>query len=128
MEQGEVHVYSISLTLVLNRLLLFCALTCERWAMEVNCLHRYTPRFIVKYAATGLSIPPDRSTITFPPTPTGKPPAPIRSSHICSYNRCEFLRVHLHLDYEHLIISSVFSRICPPISGNNSIVLIGKCL
>ena len=35
-----------------------------------------SPRLIMRYAATGESIPPDSSAIPRPVTPTGRPPAP----------------------------------------------------
>ena len=34
------------------------------------------PRFIIRQAATGESIPPESSAATRPEVPTGKPPAP----------------------------------------------------
>ena len=38
------------------------------------------PRFIIRQAATGESMPPESSAITLPPTPTGSPPGPRTSS------------------------------------------------
>ena len=38
------------------------------------------PRFIMRQAATGESIPPERSAATRPEVPTGNPPGPGRRS------------------------------------------------
>ena len=36
----------------------------------------WQPRFIIRQAATGESMPPDMSAATRPPVPTGRPPGP----------------------------------------------------
>ena len=43
------------------------------WKNEASI---FTPRFAIIYPATGLSIPPDNSSMAFPLVPTGSPPAP----------------------------------------------------
>ena len=42
-----------------------------------DAIYVMTPRFKVKYPATGESIPPDNINNAFPPIPTGYPPAPL---------------------------------------------------